>query len=325
MRRRQFIAGLSASACWPVLAQQPRRTPIIGVLWHAGSAQEEGSNFVALTKGFRDLGYQEGRDVRLEHRFPNEMPERFRAMAADLVAANVDVLIAVGNNAAPYAKNATSKIPIVFTLVADPVRLGLVDSLARPNGNVTGITNSVADLIGKRLELLRELMPQLSRHAVLINPQAQVARQYRDVTFEAARKLGVSIQAFEWRSVDELEPAFKAMSEAGMQSLTTNPDGLAFTYRELVAAEAIRYRLPLCVWSRPTLAAGAVLAYGADTDAICYRAAHYADRILKGARPGEIPVEQPTKFELMVNLRTAKAIGLVIPEAFLARTDEVIE
>jgi putative tryptophan/tyrosine transport system substrate-binding protein len=325
MKRREFIAAVSAAASWPAGAQHGRATPVIGVLWHAGSAEEEGSNFSALDKAFRDLGYQEGRNIRLEHRFPNEMPERFRGMAAELVASNVDVLIVVGNNAAPYAKQVTSRIPIVFTLVADPLGMGLVDSLARPNGNVTGIANSVAELIGKRLELLRELMPELSRHAVLLNPQAHVARQYREVTMEAGGRLGLSVRAFEWRSVDDLEPAFKAMSEAGMQSLTTNPDGLAFTHRELVAKAAIRYRLPLCVWSRPTLTAGAVLAYGADTDAVCYRAAHYVDRILKGAKPGELPVEQPAKFELTVNLRTARAIGLVIPEAFLARADEVIE
>jgi putative ABC transport system substrate-binding protein len=327
MRRREFIAIVGGALLLPFAAhaQQRPATARIGVLWHAGSAEEEGSNFRALIKGFNDLGYDEGRNLKLEHRFPNEVPERFRSMAAELVASNVDVLVAVGNNAAPYAKNATSKIPVVFTLVADPMGLGLVDNLARPSGNVTGISNSVADLIGKRLELLKEIVPGLTRHALLINANAQIARQYQEATIAAAANLGLSVRTFEWRLLEQLEPAIKAMSEAGMQSLTTNPDGLAFTYREAVAKTAISYRLPLSVWSRPTLRAGALMSYGTDTDAVCYRAAHYVDKILKGGKPSEIPVEQPTTFELILNLKTANALGLTIPPTLLARADEVIE
>jgi putative ABC transport system substrate-binding protein len=327
MRRREVVAGVGSALLLPFAAhaQQRAATARIGVLWHAGSAEEEGSNFRALIKGFNDLGYDEGRNLKLEHRFPNEMPERFRSMAAELVASNVDVLVVVGNNAAPYAKNATSKIPVVFTLVADPVGLGIVDNLARPSGNVTGISNSVADLIGKRLELLKEIVPGLTRHALLVNANAQIARQYQEATIAAAANLGLSVRTFEWRLLKELEPAFKAMTEAGMQSLTTNPDGLAFTYRESIAKTAISYRLPLSVWSRPTLRAGALMAYGTDTDAVCYRAAHYVDKILKGVKPSEIPVEQPTTFELILNLKTANALGLTIPPTLLARADEVIE
>jgi putative ABC transport system substrate-binding protein len=327
MRRREVLAGVESALLLPISghAQQGAAAARIGVLWHAGSAEEEGSNFQALIKGFNDLGYNEGRNLTLEHRFPNELPERFRSMAAELVASNVDVIVVVGNNAAPYAKNATSKIPVVFTLVADPIGLGLVDNLARPSGNVTGISNSVADLIGKRLELLKEIVPGLTRHALLINANAQIARQYQEATIAAAANLGLSVRTFEWRSSEELEPAFKAMTEAGMQSLTTNPDGLAFTYRESVAKTAIAYRVPLCVWSRPTLMAGALMAYGTNTDAVCYRAAHYVDKILKGVKPSEIPVEQPTTFELLINLKTARAVGVTVPPTLLARADEVIE
>jgi ABC-type uncharacterized transport system substrate-binding protein len=180
MRRREFVTLLGGAATWPLAAraQQPRRVSTIGVLWHAGSAEEEGSNFKALVKGFRDLGYIEGRNVVLEHRFPNEEPDRFRSMAAELVASGVDVLIGVGANAAPYAKDATTTIPVIFVLVPDPIGSNLVKSLARPEGNVTGISNSAADLVGKRLELLKEIIAGLSRVALLVNSNAQISPVY---------------------------------------------------------------------------------------------------------------------------------------------------
>jgi hypothetical protein len=201
------------------------------VLWHAGSAEAEGSNFRSLVQGFADLGYVDGRNIVLEHRFPDEVPEQFRSMAADLVSANVDVLIGVGNNAAPYAKGATTTIPVVFMLVSDPVGAKLVDSLRRPGGNTTGISNSAADLIGKRLELLKEIIPGLSRVALLINSDARISRLYVAVAQAAAAALGLTSLAFEWRVLDELRPAFDAMVRAGAQALLTNPDGLAFTHR----------------------------------------------------------------------------------------------
>ena len=326
--RREFISLVGGAAvAWPLAAraQQPRRVSIIGVLWHAGSAEEEESNFKALVKGFGDLGYIEGRNIIIEHRFPNEEPDRFTSMAAELVASGVDVLIGVGANAAPYAKDATTTIPVIFVLVSDPIGSNLVKSLARPEGNVTGISNSAADLVGKRLELLKEIIAGLSRVALLVNSNAQISPVYVDAFLAATATLGLSNHTFLWRSPDELVPAFDAMKQADIQALITCPDGWAFTYRDVISNLAITSRLPLSVWSRQTLGAGALMSYGADPDAICHRAAVYVDKILKGAKPSELPVEQPTKFDLAINLTTARALGLEIPPTLLARTDEVIE
>jgi ABC-type uncharacterized transport system substrate-binding protein len=327
IERRKFLATLGGAAAWSLAAhaQQARKVPRIGVLWHAGSAEEEGSNFKALVTGFNDLGYIDGRNIILEHRFPNEVPDRFRSMAAELVASGVDVLIGVGANAAPYAKNATTTIPVVFVLVSDPIGSGLVKSLARPEGNVTGISNYAADLIGKRLELFKEIIPDLSRVALLVNANAQISSVYIDAFKAATAKLGLSGGTYQWRAAEELVSALDAMKGADIQGLITCPDGLAFTYRNLISRQAIERRLPLSAWSRETLMAGALMSYGADNNAICQRAAAQVDKILKGTKPSELPVEQPTKFEFLLNLKTAKAISLDVPPVLLARADEVIE
>ena len=232
LARRAFILLIAAAAAWPLAAraQQARKIPRIGVLWHAGSAEEEGSNFKALVKGFTDLGYVEGRTAILEHRFPNEVPERFRSMAAELVASGVDVLIAVGANAAPYAKNATTTIPVVFVLVSAPIGSGLVKSLARPEGNVTGISNYAADLIGK--ELFKEIVPGLSRVALLVNSNAQISSVYIDVFKAATANLGLFGGTYPWRSPDELVPAFDAMKQ-GFQALITCPDGVRRSHTDI--------------------------------------------------------------------------------------------
>jgi putative ABC transport system substrate-binding protein len=328
MKRRDFIILVGGTAlAWPLAAraQEQGKIPRIGVLWQAGSAEAEGSSFKSLAKGFADLGYVEGRNIILEHRFPNAMPDRFKAMAAELVSSNVDVLIGVGNDAASYAKNATSTIPVVFVLVADPVGSKLVDSLPQPGGNATGLSSSGADLFEKHLALLKETIPELSRVGLLVNPGDQLSRLYMDATQAAAAGLGLIIQTLEWRTTNDLGPAFDAMKKAGTQAFATNPDGLAFTQRALIAQIALARQLPLSVWSREALKAGALMSHGADHDAICHHAAVYVDKILKGAKPGELAVEQPTKFELRFNRRTAKALALTIPEALLKRADEILE
>jgi putative ABC transport system substrate-binding protein len=253
------------------------------------------------------------------------MPDRFKSMAAELASSNVDILIGVGNDASTYAKDATTTIPVVFVLVADPVGIKLVDSLAQPGGNVTGLSNSSPELFEKRLALLKEIIPGLARVAVLANASDQISRLYIDATQAAAAGLGLTSQTFEWRTVNDLGPAFDAMKRAGMQVLTTSPDGSAFTHRALIAQIALARSLPLAVWSRDVLKAGALMSYAADQDAICQHAAVYVDKILKGAKPGELPVEQPTKLELRINPKTAKALGLTIPEAFLKRADELVD
>ncbi|HEY5127461.1 MAG TPA: ABC transporter substrate-binding protein [Bradyrhizobium sp.] len=328
MRRREFIkATLVVAAFSPrgVLAQQSQKIPRIGVLWHAGSAQAEGTNFPALVKGFSDLGYIEGRNIVLEHRFPNEVPAQFERMAAELVASGVDVLVAVGANAAPYAKAATTVIPVVFTLVPDPLGSNLVKSLARPEANVTGFSNSASDLVGKRLELLRELVPELSRVALLVNSNSKLATRYSDGFQAAASNLGLSGSTFTWLKPEDLESVFAAMKAADVQALMINPDGWAFTYRAAVAKLAMANRLVLSSWSRQTFDAGAFMSYGVDHDAICHRVAVYVDKLLKGAKPGDLPVELPTKFEFLISLRTAKALGRDVPAAMLSRADEVVE
>lgn len=328
MRRRDFIKAIGGlAASWPLgaLAQQNTRLPKVGVLWHAGSAQEEGANFPALVAGFSDIGYVEGRNIALEHRFPNEIPAQFRSMAAELVASGVDVLVAIGANAAPYAKEATTKIPVVFGLVPDPLGSNLVKSLARPEANVTGFSNSASDLIGKRLELYKEIIPGLSRVALLVNANSQLAAAYTDTTQAAASNLGLSGYTFTWRSPEELESVFAAMKGAGVQAVMTNPDGWAFTYRATIAKLAIVNGLALSTWSRQTFDAGALMSYGVNHDAICRRVAVYVDKLLKGTKTGELPVEQPTKFEFFISLKTAKALGVEIPPAMLTRADEVIE
>jgi putative tryptophan/tyrosine transport system substrate-binding protein len=327
MGRREFITLLGGAAAWPLAAgaQEKRRIPKIGVLWHAASAEEEGPLFTELVGGFRALGYIDGQNIILEHRFPNETPALFTSMAAELVSLNVDVLMSSGNNAATYARKATTSIPIVLMFISDPVGLKLVESLARPGGNATGLSIFSSELIGKRLEFLKEALPGLSRVAQLVNPLAQISRLYTDLTQAAAAQLGLTVERFEAPSRDELASAFDAIAKAGMQAVTTNADGLSYAQRYLIGQLALQTRLPAAVWGRETLTPGTLLSYGPDLLAICRRAAVYADKILKGAKAGELPVEQPTRIELLINLKTAKALGLDVPWILQQPADEVIE
>ena len=327
IHRRKFIFALGGAAtAWPLgaRAQDKRRIPKVGILWHADSAKEEGPLFTTVVEGFRKLGYIDGQTIILEHRFPNEIPERFSSMAAELVALKVDVLMSSGNNAAPYAKNATATIPVVAMLITDPVGTKLIDSIARPGGNVTGLSLFSSELIGKRLQLLKEAVPSVSRVAQLVNPLAQISRLYVDLTKMAADQLGLTVERFEAGSRDELEPAFTAMAKADMQAVLTNSDGLAYAQRELIGQLALKNRLAAAVYVREVLTPGTLLSYGPDILEICRRATVYVDRILEGERPGELPVEQPTKFQFVINLKTADALGIAIPPLLLNQADEVI-
>ena len=327
MKRRDFLSLVgSAIAALPALAHaQAGRVPRVGVLWHAGSADEEGAYYTGLLEGFRALGYVDGRNIILEHRFPNEMPERFRSMVAELVALNVNVLVTVGTQTAPYARDATTSIPVVFIFVPDPLGSKFVDSLARPGRNMTGLSHFGIDIVQKRLQFLKDLVPGLSRVALLVNPNTEVAPLYKRVTETAAVALGLQNQTFEARSLDELGQAFDAMVKAEMQAVTINGEGLVYQQRANVAKMTLARRLPLAVWSRETFEAGALMSYGADQVAMCRRGPVFVDKILKGAKPGDLPVEQPTKFELVINLKTAKALGVDVPLTMLYRADEVIE
>jgi putative tryptophan/tyrosine transport system substrate-binding protein len=246
-------------------------------------------------------------------------------MAAELVALKVDVLVSLGVTAAPYLKNATTRIPIVFALISDPVVSNLVASIPKPGGNATGLMLFGAELGEIRLQFLKEAIPDLSRVGLLFNPNTQLVGSYIEESQVAAAKLGLTLQAFEARSLAELEPAFDKMSKAGMQAVTFAPEGMLFVGRAILAKSAIAHRLPTCVWSRETFEPGALMSYGPDELAIVRRTAVYVDKILKGTKPADLPVEQPTKFELLINLKIAKALGLTLPPTLLARADEVIE
>jgi putative ABC transport system substrate-binding protein len=326
--RREFVAllGGAAAAAWPIAgrAQQAGKIPTVGYLWHAGSREEEGPYFEALIDGFAKLGYVDGRNIKLEHRFPNETPARFKNMAAELVSLNVDVLMG-GAVAAAYLRDATTKIPIVFMFVPDPVGMKFVQSIARPGGNITGLSNFGRDVAGKRLQLLRDLVPGLSRVALLINSDQPTTPVFVEVMRAAADQLGLTLQTFEARSLEQIEPAFDAMARADMQAVTPVQGGLFYQARTFIPKLAIARRLPMLAYSRETFEHGALVSYAADQVEMCRRSAVYADKILKGAKPGDLPVEQPTKFEFLINLKTAKTLGLDVPLNLQQLADEVIE
>jgi len=328
VRRREFLTLIAgAAAAWPFAArgQPAKKMPKVGVLWHAGSAEEEAIYLRALNQGFSNLGYVVGKSIVLEHRFPDERPERFISMADELASIPVDVLVAVTQPAALAAARATRKIPIVFTHVTDPVRSKLVNSLAQPGGNITGFTNIATEIAAKRVQLLKEAFPQMKRLTLLVNPTDPAVSSFVDEAKTSAVAVGLEVQMVEVRSVQDFEQAFARMIDNGTEGLITAPNGLFYQGRVLVGQLAAAHRIPSIVVSRETLEGGALMSYGADFQAIFRRTPIYVDRILKGEKPADLPVEQPTKFQFLVNLKTAKALGIAVSEALLLRADEVIE
>jgi putative ABC transport system substrate-binding protein len=324
MKRRDVMA-LIAGAAWPMLvrAQQRRGVPKVGVLWHAADADGEWPYYGCLLEGFEELGYSQGK-IELIHRFPDERPEKFQSMAAELVALAPDVLVGVGG-AAPYVKKATSTIPMVFMYVADPIGAKLVESIRRPGGNATGLTNFGLELVGKRLEYLKEINPQLARAAMIVNPTNPISNFYIEQSNAAATKLGLTCKPYNVGTLDDLESAFNAMAGDRMEAVTFNAESLFYVGKKRIAELALARKLPCCGYVKEVLDAGVLISYGADQRLIARRTADYVDRILKGERPADMPVEQPTRFQLCINLTTAKALGLTIPPTLLARADEVIE
>jgi putative ABC transport system substrate-binding protein len=325
MKRREVMTLIAGAAAWPLLvrAQERRRAPKVGVLWHAADAEGETPYYGCLHDGFGELGYLPGK-IELIHRFPNEKPEQFQAMAAELVAMSPDVLVGVGG-AAPYVRKATSTIPMVFMYVADPIGAKLVDSIRHPGGNATGLTNFGLELAGKRLEYLREIIPQLSKVALLVNPTNPISSFYITQSNEAAPKLGLACKPYHVGTLDALEGAFDAMVQDGMQAVVFNAESLYYVGKKRIAELALARKLPSCGYVKEVLEAGMLISYGADQRLIARRTAYYVDRILKGEKPADMPVEQPTGFQLCVNLTTAKALGLTIPPTLLARADDVVE
>jgi putative ABC transport system substrate-binding protein len=292
------------------------------------SAGFEGPNRIyvnAFRQRLRELGYVEGRSIAFEYRWGEGKYERLPKLAAELVHLKVDVLLAANAPAVQAAQEATKEIPIVITVLGDPVAAGLVASLARPGGNITGLSMISPEIVGKQLELLREVVPKISRVAVLGNPaNPGTAPQVREAK-GAAHALGLQLQLVEARDPGEVDRAFAAMTRERAEAVLVLVDAMLGNHRERIAALTAKSRLPAVSGLRLHAEAGDLMAYGANRIDVYNRAAEYVDKILKGARPGDIPIEQPTKFELIINLKTARALGLTIPPSLLLRADQVIE
>lgn len=323
MRRRTFIAILGAAAAWPAAAraQQPARIPRLGVLLY--STRQEDPQARALQQGLRDLGYIDGKNISIEYRFADGKPERLPDLAADLVGLKPDVLFPIGGDVAPFVSKATQTIPIVFVMSADPLQLGLVASLAKPGGNATGFTFLQDELASKRLELLKEVVPRISRLAFLSNPD-HPDNELR-VAQRAATALGVHLQPIEMRGPGDLDGALLALAQASVDALYVVASRQTVASIPRIVDFASKDRLPLVGGWGAWAQAGGLLSYGPNVGEVVRNAAAYVDKIFKGARPGDLPVQQPTRFELLINLRTARALGLSIPESFLLRADKVIE
>jgi putative ABC transport system substrate-binding protein len=329
MKRREFITLLGgAAATWPLAAraQQPAgRVYRVGYLTVA-SRQQQLHLIKAFEEGLRSLGYRVGENVVIEYRFADGEMERLPALAADLVRLGVDVIVTGANPNTVAAMKATKTIPIVMTNSIDPVGTGLVASLARPGGNVTGFAQDAGgELNGKRLELLRETLPNLSRVGILWNPGVASNRSRLTSMRDATQGMELMLVPVEARGQDAFEQAFTTMMKERMQAFVILGDAVLFNYRGQIAEMAIRNRLPAASSFKEFAEAGLLLTYGANAQDLFRRSAVFVDKIFKGAKPADLPVEQPIKFELVVNLKTAKALGLTIPPTLLARADEVIE
>ena len=328
VQRRDFLiaAGVLLVAPLAAEAQQAAKIARLGFLGNSATALAHLRD--AFLQGLRDLGYVEGRNLMIEYRYAEGKLERFPALATELVALKVEVIVAPPTPAAQAAKQATKTIPIVFAGAGDPVTSGLVTSLARPGGNVTGLSGFSPELVGKCLEQLKQAVPRVSRVAVLWHPGGQGERSEKDMLKEAeiaARALGMRLQIVEARGTAEFDRAFSDMTTARADALTVLPSNMFNIERRRLADLATKNRLPAVYQFREYVDAGGLMAYGANLADLNRRAATYVDKILKGAKPADLPVEQPTKFELVINLKAAKEIGLTVPQSVLARADEVIQ
>ena len=325
LKRREFISLLGGTAAaWPLVAsaQQPKKLPTIGFLG-ASTPSSWNEWTTAFVQRLRELGWIEGSTVAIQYRWAEGRSDRYGEIAGEFVRNNVDVIVTVGS-AVLSAMHETSTIPIVFAIAVDPVGSGMVASLARPGGNVTGTSVQSVDLAGKRLELMRELLPRLDRLAVIADvgyPGSVL--EIREVQ-KAARGLGIEADIIEIRRAEDIAGAFDAL-KSGVQALYVCPDALVNANHARINTLALGARLPTIHPFRDFLGAGGLMSYGPRTADLFRRAAEFVDKILKGAKPADLPVEQPTKFELVINLKTAKALGLMIPYTLLGRADEVIE
>lgn len=310
-------------SCFSAAAQQPAKTARIGLLSLSAGPNPN----MDVLRGLRELGWVEGKNLSVEYRWAAGEQDRLPGLAADLVRRNVDLIVTSSTPAALAAKQATSKIPIVITFVADPVGSGLVASLARPVGNVTGITTLTPELVAKRLELVKQVASHASRIAVLWDPAGLsegTRRNMREQAEAAGRSLGVALRFVEVRRSAELGQVFASMSEARIGALVVSPTPMLFEARSEIVAQAAKSGLPTIYPWREAVDAGGLASYATNFPEMYRRAASYVDKILKGARPAELPIEQPTQFEFVINLKAAKALGLSVPDSLLQRADEVL-
>jgi putative ABC transport system substrate-binding protein len=327
VRRRQFITLLGGAVAWPLAARAqqmrgPYRLGFLGLL-----PDERTTTFMkSLLERLNELGYREGHNMIFDYRSAEGASERLPQLAADAVRAAPDVLIAgMGTLAAKAAKAATSTIPIVFTGVGDPVGAGLIASLGRPGGNVTGMSAQAAEIVGKRLQLLQELIPRNKPVAALLNPETPFSASALQELRNAAQAGPTSLVVFEARTADQVSAGFEAAVKAGVAGLVLLDDPLTLGLRRQIAELAARLRLPTTYTLRDFTEAGGLMSYGIDLRQMNRRAAEYVDKVLKGAKPADLPVEQPTKFELVINLKAVRALGLEVPPSLLAIADEVME
>jgi len=324
MKRRSFIALLGGAAASPLAAraQQPGKLPTIGFL--GANPSIESQRVAAFVQRLRELGWIEGRTVAIEYRWAEGRSERYAEIAAEFVRLKVDVIVTVATPPTLAAKQATAVIPIVFVAVSDPVGTGLVSSLARPGGDVTGLANQISDTVGKKLEFLREVVPGLRRLAIMANVGNPASVLEMGEAQAMARTLGLEVTTSEIRRAEDIAAAFKALKDRA-DALYLCPDPLMNTNRIRINILAVGARLPTVHGVREYVEAGGLMSYGPNMPDQYRRVAGYVDKILRGAKPADIPVEQPTKFDLIINLTTAKALGLEVPPTLLARADEVIE
>jgi putative ABC transport system substrate-binding protein len=329
MKRREFITLLGGAAvAWPLAAraQQPERVRRIGVLMTLASDDPEGqTRVVAFVQELQQLGWTVGRNMRIDTRWAAGDAERIRKYAAELVALSPDVILAAGGPTVGPLQQATRAVPIVFAIVTDPVGAGYVESLARPGGNTTGFMNLNYGISGKWLELLKEVAPRVTRVAVLRDPALASGIGQLGALQGAAASVGVEVTPLGVRGPDEIERGITGFARDSKDGLIVTGSALAFVNRDLIVTLAARHKLPAVYWDRTPVTGGGLISYGADLVDQCRRAAVYVDRILKGEKPADLPVQQPTKFELVINLKTAKALGIEVPPTLLARAEEVIE
>jgi putative ABC transport system substrate-binding protein len=329
MKRREFIGLIgSAMSMWPLegRAQQPERVRRIGVLMNVAAADREGQAQVAVfLQALQQLGWSEGRNVRIDIRWGENNVELDRGYATELVALAPHVILAVGTLSVAALKGKTQTVPIVFNTVSDPVTAGLVDNLAQPGGNITGFMNVEYSLSGKWLELLKEIAPRLMRAAVLRDSANPAGIAQFGATQAVAQSLGVELRPVDIRDAGEIERAIASFAHAANGGLIVTPSASVSAHHDLIVMLAARYKLPAVYSFRSMVVGGGLIGYGPDISDQFRQAADYVDRILKGAKPADLPVQAPTKYQLVINLKTAKALGIAVPPTLLARADEVIE